>query len=459
MRCRVSSLRSVLRDQRTPHAQRPDDVPELAPNLAPPPGNPRFPLFDSLRAIAALSVFLGHTVTGTQVYGQHPKIFLLAAQVADQGVAVFFLISGFLLYRPFLAARRAGRRLAVGDFARRRILRIVPAYWIALSLFLIAGFVSGVTAHNWWIFYGFGQVYSINTIGHGIGAAWTLCIEVTFYAALPVFAFVAARFGRNRQSVRGDIALLVILVAASLAYRGHFNAFSSFATVSTLPGTFTWFAFGMALAILSVTQDGRPEGSRFTRFIVRRPTACWLAAAACFAVLYHVSRSGQSVSGKLATHVLYGLVALFILLPGVLGDMSGGLARRALRLPALAWIGLVSYAFYLYHTIVIAQVNKLATQAHVPQRYAFVFALSFVISCACAAVSYYVFERPIMRLRSWPSIPHLGVWWSRNGAARPTLDDGNSPGAPAGAELHEEPLAAATTNGGRHVGGECGRPD
>jgi peptidoglycan/LPS O-acetylase OafA/YrhL len=445
-----------LRDQRTPQAQPPDVVPELAPNLAPPPGNPRFPLFDSLRAIAALSVFLGHTVTGTQLYGQHPKIVLLALEIADQGVAIFFLISGFLLYRPFLAARRAGRRLAVRDFARRRILRIVPAYWVALTLFLIAGFVSGVTAHNWWIFYGFGQVYSFNTIGQGIGAAWTLCVEVTFYAALPVFAYLVARFGRNPQAVRGDIALLLVLTGASLAFRAHFHDFASFATVSTLAGTFTWFALGMGLAILSVTEESHPHGSWATRFVVRRPTVCWLAAAASFAGIYHLSRSGGGVSVALAAHVLYGLVALLILLPGVLGDTTGGLARRALRFPALAWIGLVSYAFYLYHTIVIAQVNKLAIDAHVPQRYVFVLVLSFVISCACAAVSYYVIERPIMRLRSWRSIPRLGGLHSRNAGTAKIAAEGSSPGATSSNGPEEQQLASATANGPANVGGERG---
>jgi len=137
-------------------------------------------------------VFLGHTVTGTYSYPQHPMLFLTAAQLADQGVAIFFLISGFLLFRPFLAARRSGRTLRLRDFYRRRALRIVPAYWVALTLFIVFGFVSGVTAHNWWIFYGFAQIYCLGTIGHGIGVAWTLCIEVTFYAALPAFAFAAA---------------------------------------------------------------------------------------------------------------------------------------------------------------------------------------------------------------------------------------------------------------------------
>ena len=379
-----------------------EGVAELAPNLAPPPGNPRFPLFDSLRAIAALCVFLGHTVTGTYSYGQHPTLFLGAAQVADEGVTIFFLISGFLLYRPFLTARRSGRKLRLRDFYRRRVLRIVPAYWVALTVFIALGVISGITAGNWWIFYGFGQIYSVTTIPHGIGVAWTLCIEITFYATLPAFAFAAARLSRGRDSVRGDIALLLVLSAASLAFRAHFYGFAHYATVSTLPGYFSWFALGMGLAIASVTNADRPRRSPVVGMLSDHPTVLWALAVAGWIVLYKVSRSGAAWPIGLVTHLLYGLVALFVLLPGVFGETEGGLPRRVLRLRALAWVGLISYSFYLYHTIVIAQLAKGIRAGNLPQSYVFVLAVSGVVSCAVAAVSYYLVERPMMRLRSLP---------------------------------------------------------
>jgi peptidoglycan/LPS O-acetylase OafA/YrhL len=195
--------------------------PADAPNLAPPPGNPRFPLIDSMRAIAALSVFAGHTVTGVYAVTAHPTLFLWAVQLSYEGVAIFFLISGFLLYRPFLTARRDGKSLRLVEYGKRRVLRIVPAYWVALTIFIAAGWVSGVTAGNWWIFYLFGQIYSPVNIGHGIGVAWTLCIEVTFYAALPVFVLLCARLARRRGSFRPDVVLIVLLAAGSLAFRAH----------------------------------------------------------------------------------------------------------------------------------------------------------------------------------------------------------------------------------------------
>lgn len=371
---------------------------EVAPNLAPPPGNPRFPLFDGLRAIAALSVFLGHTVTETYSLTAHRNLFLAAVQLADQGVAIFFAISGFLLYRPFVAARFRGRPLSLRGFAERRALRIIPAYWFALTLFLATGLVSGVTAHNWWIFYGFGQIYSANTIGHGIGVAWTLCIEVTFYIALPILAAVAARLTRGRRSVRWDCGLLIILAAASLAFRAHFHQFAQFAVVSTLPGTFFWFAVGMGLGAISVAWEDRPPQSSTSRFVAGRLALFWALAAGLSLIQYRLFRVQPSVAIQLATHLLYGLIALSLVLPGVFGDGRAGVVRRLLALPALAWIGLISYAFYLYHTIVIAEINKLVSAQHLPARYVVVLIVSGALSCACAAASYYLLERPVMRL-------------------------------------------------------------
>jgi peptidoglycan/LPS O-acetylase OafA/YrhL len=373
-----------------------------APNLTPPPGNPRFPLFDSMRAIAALSVFAAHTVTETYVLSRHPQLLVLAIHVADQGVAIFFLISGFLLYRPFLTARGDGRSVSLGDYARRRGLRIVPCYWVALTIFIAVGFVSGVTASNWWVFYGFGQNYSLSTIGQGIGVAWTLCIEVTFYLALPLFALAAAKLSRGTRSLRGDVMLLVVLAALALAYRAHFNAFFDLPTVSTLPGFFFWFALGMGLAVASVSAGANAAFSRLTARVPHWPLYSWVVAAFTFALL-HESPHATPILGvalsAVVLHVLYALVALFVLAPAVFDGGSGGAVRALLRRPWLAWVGLVSYGFYLYHTIVIAQIDELLVDHGVGPRYPIVVVASLLISLACAGASFYLLERPLMRLR------------------------------------------------------------
>ncbi len=90
---------------------------------------PRYPLVDAIRAIAALSVLVFHAANAA--YTAVPDQDWLGAVLArfNVGVPIFFVISGFLLYRPFVAARLGGRAAPrVRDYARRRVLRLVPAY-------------------------------------------------------------------------------------------------------------------------------------------------------------------------------------------------------------------------------------------------------------------------------------------------------------------------------------------
>src|SRR6266545_781306 len=96
-----------------------------------------FPLFDSLRAIAALTVFTIHDIYQVAVNRPEDHYWYRFGVHLDVAVPIFFAVSGFLLYRPFLAASLAGRPLSVRAYAWRRALRIVPAYWIALAAIAI----------------------------------------------------------------------------------------------------------------------------------------------------------------------------------------------------------------------------------------------------------------------------------------------------------------------------------
>ena len=93
----------------------------------------RFPLVDSLRATAALAILLYHLAPATGALGA-PVVGDLALQLQG-GIALFFVISGFLLYRPFVWARVRGEPMPyVRAYAWRRVLRLVPAYWAALTI-------------------------------------------------------------------------------------------------------------------------------------------------------------------------------------------------------------------------------------------------------------------------------------------------------------------------------------
>ena len=163
----------------------------------------RFPLMDSLRAIAALSVFVYHVafVLGWFDEGLAGRYL----RELNLGVSIFFVLSGFLLYRPFVAARVEGEPSpALVPYAIRRVARIVPAYWVALTIIAIWLPVSGVfTAEGIVTYYGFLQAYDPDTITGGIGQAWTLTVEVSFYILLPILALGLRRV--RGPVVRGEL--------------------------------------------------------------------------------------------------------------------------------------------------------------------------------------------------------------------------------------------------------------
>jgi peptidoglycan/LPS O-acetylase OafA/YrhL len=400
--------------------------------VKPPPGNPRFPLFDGLRAIAALSIVVTH-VSGATHANDTTWWGHLTARL-NVGVTIFFLISGFLLYRPFVAARLNGRPAPrVRDFYRRRVLRIVPAYWLALTVLAIWPGLSLVFSDHFWVYYGFLQVYNRFWIFGGLGIAWSLCIEVTFYLVLPFYAMAIARWLAGREPARQARAELVLLGSLAVAVVAARTIQHSIADQSifpyTLPGTFDWFALGMGLAVTSAALHAAPRHHRGVALVARSPSLCWLTAFALFCVASFAAGLPRTLpynySGPswLAEHVLFAAIAFFLLLPAVFGDDRGGLPRRVLAHPVAAWLGLVSYGIYLWHVPLVLRFNELGVGRWIPGT---TFPTEVVVAVAaavvCAAASYYLVERPILRFkdRRRPPRPRDARVLSR--VARPRSD-------------------------------------
>jgi peptidoglycan/LPS O-acetylase OafA/YrhL len=373
----------------------------VEPVVAPPPGNPRFPLFDGLRAVAAIAVLVFHAAffagaLGTTWWGE------IAGRL-EIGVAVFFAISGFLLYRPYFAAHyHDGESPRPRDFLRRRVLRIVPAYWLALTLLAVYPGLSGVFGPDWWVYYGFGQVYSEETFSQGIPQAWTLCVEVTFYLALPVYALALRAAGRGLDRagrLRLELAVLLLLSVACLALRAAVIGSGPSVLPYTLAGLFDWFAAGMALAVLSVGLAEREAPPRWARAVRRWPGSCWLLALVVFLLLAWVVPAPSTAVpyGELELHainVLSPVVAVLLILPAVVGDRAGGSVRRLLALPVVTWLGLVSYGLYLWQADLLRWVASRDVDAM-----ASLLVLGGTLTVAAAAASYYVAERPILSFK------------------------------------------------------------
>lgn len=328
----------------------------------------RLTLLDGLRAVAALSVLGSHVVLGGGLLGGSNRLDTWAIKdllwLAEQGVAIFFVLSGFVLYRPFVAARRRGRpRPATGPYAVRRLLRIVPAYWLALTVaVVVAGPGRVIDPGGPLPYYGFAQTYSRSTITHGLPQAWTLGAELVFYALLPLWALAVGAVVRRapRRWLTVELGALAALALASIGWKIGVVATLAGAAdaripaLLTLPAYLDHFAAGMALAVVGVAVAARPQRPAALRALDRRPWLPWLAALAGAAVLLRISAgSVDPVTGGYVVHrVLETLVAALLLIPAVLAPT--GVVRRALGPPVLLWLGLVSYGLYLWHVPVTA---------------------------------------------------------------------------------------------------------
>jgi peptidoglycan/LPS O-acetylase OafA/YrhL len=175
---------------------------------------------DVLRALAALSVLAMHVghASGANVAAPYGAF----TSHLNVGVTLFFLITGFLLYRPWAAAFLAGRAgPSLASYARRRILRIVPAYWFALTVLATWPGLKGVFTEDWWVYYGFAQSYRVDWTFSGLQPAWSLSVEMHYYALLPVYAGAVSLVGRGRgRRVRLGIAAggLVVLAATGMGF-------------------------------------------------------------------------------------------------------------------------------------------------------------------------------------------------------------------------------------------------
>jgi peptidoglycan/LPS O-acetylase OafA/YrhL len=147
----------------------------------------RFPTLDGYRAIAAFMVVTTHVAFASGLVAELPWGAVPAR--FDIGVTIFFLLSGFLLYRPWaLAAMTARPGPRVGPFYWRRGVRIFPAYWVMLAFtLLVLPTIQPVAASTWAAHIPLLQIYLMPGVG-GLSQIWSLATEVAFYAVLPVVA-------------------------------------------------------------------------------------------------------------------------------------------------------------------------------------------------------------------------------------------------------------------------------
>lgn len=351
------------------------------------------PAVEGLRACAAIGVVITHVAFQT---GQSGGITGRILGRFDLAVAVFFALSGFLLWRGHAAAARGLRsRPATAHYLRSRIVRIMPGYLVAVVVIMLLMPETPADVTVWLANLTLTQIYVPLTLTAGLTQMWSLSVEMSFYLALPLLALLA-----RRLPVRARIPAIVAVAAASLFWVYiPFDAGSGHNLWNWPPAFFSWFAAGMVLAELTVTPVG------WAHRLARRRVLMAVVALAAFLVAASplAGREGLhpgSVGQVILKTALGALVAGALLAPLVLDRLDT--SHRILGSPVMVTLGRWSYGLFVWHLAALAMVFPIIGAFPFNGHFTVVLVLTVLFGFAIAAVSYALVESPCRNaLRRW----------------------------------------------------------
>jgi peptidoglycan/LPS O-acetylase OafA/YrhL len=344
---------------------------------APPPRVPRvdgrIPSLDGLRALSIGLVLLAH-LTGTQRFPVIPE--LGHWHLGDLGVRVFFVISGFLITTLLLEEVDRTGTVSLSKFYARRFFRIFPAFYFFCAVLFLLEWRHVITLHRGDLIAA--VTYTVN-YHHDrawyAGHLWSLSVEEQFYLLWPALLLWAG----VRRSLK--VAMLAVLVAPSLRLAMGFWPELRPGIGETFPSVADALATGCVLAGL---RPWLARSERWQRLL--RSRLFWLAPLA-------VALAARNPSAKLDWLIGQTLmnVGIAVIIERAICS-HGELLGRLLNSRPLVFIGTMSYSLYLWQQLFLFRRGTSELQS---------FPLNLVLAVLAALASYYLVEKPFLRLRAW----------------------------------------------------------
>lgn len=352
------------------------------------------PAVEGMRACAAMGVVVTHVAFQTgHSSGAGGRLF----GRFDLAVAVFFALSGFLLWRGHAAAARdLGTRPRTGHYLRSRVVRIMPAYVVAVVVILtLLPDADHASPTVWLANLTLTQIYVPLTLTGGLTQMWSLSVEVSFYLALPVLALLA-----RRLPVRARVPVIAALGAVSWAWGwvpGH--AAEGINPLNWPPAFFSWFAAGMLLAEWVHSGIGLPH--RLARHRVVMAVVAVTAYLVAASPLAGPEGLVPGTPAQFAVKTAMGaLVAFALVAPLVLDRPDTG--HRVLGNTAMVTLGRWSYGLFVWHLAALAMAFPVLGTFPFTGNMPAVLVVTLIFGFAIAAVSYGLVEAPCREaLRRW----------------------------------------------------------
>lgn len=294
------------------------------------------------------------------------------------GVDIFFVISGFTIAKTF------GEATSYRHYLFRRMMRIVPLYWLILVVATLLWQSGYFTLPYWMQLYDVGPDF-YNLIVHMtmlsyldyrianslLGVEWSIPIEVFWYVVMPFVLFLGRSIPRTLLAVVGLLLLTAILSYASKQVFGTSRPISW----SPVASGHLFFVGVLAFYLRRKFQDA--EGPRVT---------LWIAGALIgYAVALAVDFGGRDAVIAVATAILIVFVT-----PARAGSLT-----KVLTVRPMLFVGSISYSLYLIHLLVTHMLTDLQL---LPPGGLVTFGVVFGISIALSTLTYIYVERPTNEL-------------------------------------------------------------
>jgi peptidoglycan/LPS O-acetylase OafA/YrhL len=350
------------------------------------------PSLDGLRAFSILLVMVAHSSWYLPGWVTQDSLFRSIVGGGTHGVAIFFVISGYLITTLLLREYDKKGAVSLKRFYFRRTMRIFPPFYCFLGVMgLLWAF--RIIPEDWrsflasltytWAFFPWSH-------GYFIFHTWSLSIEEQFYLLWPLlFVVLHAR----SKLIRASLLFIILMPAMRVLFyfvlphlRGH--------EFYMVQGWLDTMMIGCLLALLK-------HQGKWDRWQLRYVNG-WTASVMAIVAFYAVPMATEQLPKRMAGLFVLGVG------PTVTACCLGGLllyvtstnnvfTLKVLNNAVVRHIGVLSYSLYLWQQLFLSQKLSL---------------LPYGYFCAFAAAegSFWLVERPALRLRAMLE----AAWWPRS---------------------------------------------
>lgn len=344
----------------------------------------KFNGLNGLRAISIVLVICNHIGLQTTLFNNLQQIkilspFILFLQDGHLGVNIFFVISGFLITSLLIREEAIAGTISLRNFYMRRTLRIFPAYYFLLLVYLIlqlSGYLF-IDNNSWLTAITYTKYFNWD-LGWYTSHAWSLSIEEHFYLLWPLF------FVYGKKIKKYFVIGLILAVPFVRLYTWYYPV--SWINDLTIFTRIDAIATGCLLAFYKDSIISKIQ----SQLIIYFSTAICSLLLLRYLPPYAAKVDLDFIF--VALGITHGTIANFLIAIIVLYTITAkkGLWFSSLNSKVFNYIGILSYSIYLWQQLFISPYKHWETTF--PQNLLFVL--------LAALFSYYLVEKPFLKLKN-----------------------------------------------------------